>query len=307
MKLLIYGTSGFIGQSLFSHLKSNFLITSSSLRDLNNLGEVKIHDVIINLVGKAHDHKGEVSERDFDYANYELVKELYKVFEQSDTKVLIHISSIAAIEETGSINALTEELGCNPQSWYGLSKRKAEEYLLNQDIPEGKKVIILRPTMVHGPGDKGNLTLLYKLISKRLPYPLAKFDNRRSFLSIDNFNFFIEEVINNIEHVDSGIYHICDDTPIATSSIVSIIGKVTDKKVLNFGLPKGIVKGIAKVGDIIPIPLNSKRLSKMTSDLVVCNEKIKKALGIDNLPVSAEEGLEKTIRSFNVKRDRREG
>ncbi|MDM1448000.1 NAD-dependent epimerase/dehydratase family protein [Myroides odoratimimus] len=300
-QVLIFGSSGFIGQSLFHYLKSNFPITNSSLRDLNNLREVKTHDIIINLVGKAHDHKGEATERDFDYANYELVKELYKVFEQSDAKVFIHISSIAAIEETGSSNALTEEMGSNPQSWYGLSKRKAEEYLLNQDIPEGKKVIILRPTMVHGPGDKGNLTLLYKLISKGLPYPLAKFDNRRSFLSIDNFNFFIEEIINNIEHVDSGIYHICDDTPIATSSIISIIGKVTDKKVLNFTLPKGIVKSIAKVGDMVPIPLNSKRLSKMTSDLVVSNEKIKKALGIGNLPVSAEKGLEKTISSFKKK------
>lgn len=299
--IILFGSSGFIGQSLFSYLKNNFSITNSSLRDLNNLREVKTHDIIINLVGKAHDHKGEATERDFDYANYELVKELYKAFEQSDAKVLIHISSIAAIEETGSSNALTEEMECNPQSWYGLSKRKAEEYLLNQDIPEGKKVIILRPTMVHGPGDKGNLALLYKLISKGLPYPLAKFDNRRSFLSIDNFNFFIERIINNIEHVDSGIYHVCDDTPIATSSIISIIGKVTDKKVMNFALPKGIVKGIAKIGDIVPIPLNSKRLSKMTSDLVVSNEKIKKALGIDSLPVSAEEGLEKTIRSFKDK------
>lgn len=296
--ILIYGTSGFIGKNLLSSLGSNCTVTSSSLRDLTNLDKIHQSDIIINLVGKAHDHKGEATERDFDYANYELVKELYTAFIKSDASMFIHISSIAALEENGSNSALTEEMDCNPISWYGQSKRKAEEYLFSQDIPEGKKVIILRPTMVHGPGDKGNLTLLYKLISKGLPYPLANFDNQRSFLSIDNFNFIIKEIIDKSEKIDSGIYHICDDETLATSSIISVISKVTEKKIFNFSLPKGIVKGVAKIGDMLPIPLNSKRLGKMTANLIVSNEKIKKALGIDKLPISAEEGLEKTIRSF---------
>lgn len=301
-KVLVFGTSGFIGQNLLSSLNDKYDTTSSSLRDLANLEKVYQNDIVINLVGKAHDHKGEATERDFDYANYELVKELYATFIKSDATLFIHISSIAALEENGSNNALTEDMDCNPISWYGQSKRKAEEYLLNQEIPEGKKVIILRPTMVHGPGDKGNLTLLYKLICKGLPYPLANFDNQRSFLSIDNFNFIIKEIIDKTEQIDSGIYHICDDETLATSSIISVISKVTEKKVFNFSLPKNIVKGIAKVGDIVPIPLNSKRLGKMTSNLVVSNNKIKKALGIDKLPVSAEEGLERTIRSFAARK-----
>ena len=51
---------------------------------------------------------------------------------------------------------------------------------------DGKKVYILRPCMIHGPGNKGNLNLLYGVVSKGMPWPLGAFENRRSFTSIGN-------------------------------------------------------------------------------------------------------------------------
>src|SRR5690606_870513 len=226
------------------------------------------------------------------------VKEIYAAFIKSEAALFIHVSSIAALEEEGSSNALTEDVTPNPQSWYGKSKRAGEEWLLKQEIPENKKIIILRPPMVHGPGDKGNLGLLYKLISKGIPYPLASFDNQRSFISIDNFIFFINEIIKGQNKIASGIYHISDDTSISTNSIINIIKKVENKNIPNVNLPKGLVKLIAKVGDVLPLPLNTIRLKKMTSNLVLSNKKIKTALNIIKLPLSAEEGLIKTIQSF---------
>src|SRR5690606_22921688 len=136
---------------------------------------------------------------------------------------------------------LIESMDCNPVSWYGKSKRKAEEFLLSQDIPVGKKVIILRPTMVHGPGDKGNLTLLYNIISKGIPNTLAKYNNKRSFLAIDNFNFFIEKIIENYKTMPNGIYHMCDDESLSISHIIDCIGRATNKKVVNLEIPKWII------------------------------------------------------------------
>ena len=49
--------------------------------------------------------------------------------------------------------------------------------------------------MIHGIGDKGNLGLLHKFISKGIPYPLSSFNNYRSFISMDNFSFFIKSII----------------------------------------------------------------------------------------------------------------
>ena len=294
-KTIILGSSGFIGQNL---IKRNPNSEGVSLRDGNWKNQISDAEVIINLVGKAHDHKGTATEQDFRYANVDLAKEIFNEFLKSNAKLLIHISSIAAQEEFESSKPLKEENQCHPFSSYGKTKREAEEWLLQQNLPEKKKLIILRPPMVHGEGDKGNLGLLYKLISKGIPYPLASFDNKRSFISIDNFSYFINQIIENKELLENGIYHISDDEAVSTKEIIEIIKKVENNNTLNLSLPKVLVKFLAKIGDIIPLPLNTKRLKKMTSNLIVSNQKIKTALKIENLPLSAEEGLIKTIKSF---------
>lgn len=293
--IVISGSTGFIGQ----HLLSTFDCTVGlSLRTQGWRQKMSSSTAIINLVGKAHDHNGTATEQDYYQANVELAKRIFQAFIDSSASILIHVSSLAALEEYESNVPLEESDSCNPVSWYGKSKRDAEEWLLVQTLPENKKLIILRPPMVHGSGDKGNLRLLYKLISRGIPYPLASFDNRRSFISIDNFSFFIQQIIENQELINSGIYHIADDEPISTKEIIETIKKVTGKKSPDIALPKFFVKGIAKIGDVLPIPLNTKRLKKMTSDLLVSNAKIKQSLSIDKLPLTAKEGLEKTIKSF---------
>lgn len=294
-KTIILGSSGFIGQNL---IKRNPNSEGVSLRDGNWKNQISDAEVIINLVGKAHDHKGTATEQDFHYANVDLAKEIFNEFLKSNAKLLIHISSIAAQEEFESSKPLKEENQCHPFSSYGKTKREAEEWLLQQNLPEKKKLIILRPPMVHGEGDKGNLGLLYKLISKGIPYPLASFDNKRSFISIDNFSYFINQIIENKELLENGIYHISDDEAVSTKEIIEIIKKVENNNTLNLSLPKVLVKFLAKIGDIIPLPLNTKRLKKMTGNLEVSNQKIKNALGITQLPISAKKGIEITIKSF---------
>lgn len=254
--------------------------------------------MFINCIGKAHDHKGTATEHDFYFANYELAKVLFEEFLKSNAQLFIHISSIAAVEENERTEVLTENSVGNPQSHYGKSKKAAEEYLLKQNIPLGKKLVILRPTMIHGEGDKGNLTLLYKIISKGIPYPLGAFKNSRTFVTVDNVAFLMNEIIKKYKEMESGIYHITDDEPLSTQKIIEIIGQAKGKKPIILSLPKFLINGLAKIGDMISLPINSKRLKKMTSNLIVSNQKIKTALNIDSLPITAEEGMKKTIESF---------
>src|SRR5690606_19688226 len=291
----IIGASGFIGQNLLNKFSN---AKGISLRDEKWEEQVAKQEILLNLIGKAHDHKGTAKEEDYYYANVELAKKVFRAYINSSATLLLHISSLAALEEFESSKLLLESDACKPVSWYGKSKRHAEEWLLAQELPTDKKLIILRPPMVHGPGDKGNLGLLYKLISKGIPYPLSSFENHRSFISIDNFSFFIQQIIEKQCTLESGVYHIADDEPVSTKDIITIIKQITGKHVPDIALPKFLVKGLAKMGDIIPIPMNTKRLKKMTSDLLVSNAKIKQALGIEKLPLTAEEGLVKTIRSF---------
>jgi nucleoside-diphosphate-sugar epimerase len=151
--------------------------------------------------------------------------------------------------------------------------------------------------MIHGPGNKGNLNLLYKIVKKGIPWPLASFDNQRSFCSIDNLSFVIRSIIE--KNIESGIYHIADDQPVSTNELYSLIAEAQGKKARLLKINKSIISFFAKIGDILHLPLNSERLKKLTESYVVSNKKLKKALNIEKMPFNAKQGLIKTINSFN--------
>jgi nucleoside-diphosphate-sugar epimerase len=269
------------------------------MRNLNWSKDNYPTDCIINLVGKAHDFTGKATEDDFFFANFELAKKAFNLFISSQAKLFIHISSLAAIEEVESAKSLAENAAYNSVSPYGRSKQAAEDWLLSQKLPTDKKLIILRPPMVHGAGDKGNLKQLFSIVSKGIPYPLVRFKNKRSFLSIDNFCFYIEQILLQNEKLSSGIYHLSDDETLSSNEIVKIMKQETGLKVPCFPLPKRIISFLSKLGDHTgAFPLNTWRLKKLTSNLVVSNKKIKVALAIERLPKTAKEGLRDTIRAL---------
>lgn len=299
-KILVTGASGFVGQNLCNYLKSNFVIQQISRLQLqkieiNNLIDV---DVLIHLAGKAHDIKKAPNPSEYYQANYELTQQLFDVFLASSATVFVFMSSVKAIADE-VVGVLTEEVTSNPQTHYGKSKLLAEQYIVSKDIPEGKRVYVLRPCMIHGPGNKGNLNLLYKLVSKGFPWPLAAFENQRSFCSIDNLLFVIKELIDR-EYIPSGIYNIADDTPVATNKLIRLIAKSRNKKARLWAIPISFVKKIARIGDVLHLPLHSERLQKLTESYQVSNAKIVKAIG-KPLPVTAKEGLLKTFQSFYTK------
>ena len=122
------------------------------------------------------------------------------------------------------------------------------------------------------------------------------FDNRRSFTSIDNLCYVIEGLLN--QDVPTGIYHMGDDEALSTNELIGIMCEAMGKKPHIWKMNKGLMEGCAGLGTLLHLPLNTERLRKLTENYVVSNAKIKAALGIDKMPVTAKEGLMKTIRSF---------
>ena len=269
---------------------STEILSLRSEWSLNNSAQAIIH-----LAGKAHDTANTSSDSEYFEINTELTKKLFHDFLNSDIKDFFYFSSVKATADTVD-GILDENHISNPKTPYGKSKLMAEEYLLSKDLPQGKRLFIIRPCMIHGPGNKGNLNLLYKVVEKGIPWPLASFQNKRSFLSIDNLNFIIFEMLN--QDISSGIYNIADDESLSTNQLVKLISKTIGKKEKLWKLPSKLITNFALLGDKINLPLNSERLKKLTESYQVSNAKIKKALGIENLPISAEEGLIKTIKSF---------
>ncbi|WP_439506865.1 NAD-dependent epimerase/dehydratase family protein [Sediminibacterium sp.] len=291
--IFLTGSTGFVGASIISFFGAESILKLKKGDDLN----IEMASTIIHLAGKAHDLKKTSNSDQYYKVNTELTKKVFDAFLESDAKIFITLSSVKAVADD-LVGTLTEEHKPNPITHYGKSKLLAEKYILSKEIPSGKRVYILRPCMIHGPGNKGNLNLLYSIVSKGLPWPLGAFDNRRSLCSIDNLIFIIKELIER-EDIPSGVYNVADDEPISTNDIISIMAESQNRKSKIWKAPKGLIKFLAKLGDLFRLPLTTERLNKLTESYVVSNRKIKHAIGKD-FPVSIKYGLLKTFRSFQT-------
>jgi len=299
MKITITGATGFVGTNLGTYLQyKNITISSLSLRGNWEHQFNPTTDAIIHLAGKAHDLENVSNESEYFKINKDLTIALFQEFLKSDSRDFFYFSSVKAVADTAE-GIVDENIIPEPLTAYGKSKFDAEEYLLKQNLSEGKRLFIIRPCMIHGPGNKGNLNLLYKIVEKGIPWPLSAFENNRSFLSIDNLSYLIHEMLLNKE-VISGVYNFADDQSLSTNQLIVAMNKALDRKAKFLSIPKGLIEKVAKCGDVINFPLNSERLKKLTESYVVSNQKIKTALNIKQLPLSAEEGIIKTIKSFKI-------
>jgi nucleoside-diphosphate-sugar epimerase len=316
MTILITGIHGFVGSNLVSALKENHsiygldiiapekegIIKTFSWNELEQLPET---DVIIHLAGKAHDTKNKSQAQVYFDINTGLTQKIFDYFLQSKAKKFIFFSSVKAaadhMVETGRAPSLqlTEDIIPNPIGPYGESKIAAENYINSQfSILHSplKAIYIFRPCMIHGPGNKGNLNLLYQIVSKGIPWPLGAFDNRRSFMNIRNLAYIVEQFIS--KNPPSGIYHLADDEPVSTNELIQLIAASKKKKARIWKINQSLIIALAKMGNICKFPLNTERLRKLTENYVVSNQKMKNALGIKQLPVDVRTGLKQTLATF---------
>jgi nucleoside-diphosphate-sugar epimerase len=313
MKILITGVHGFVGSNLVNALSAyntiygldivspykdgvQYTFTWDYLEQPNGIPDI---DAIIHLAGKAHDTKNQSKAESYFQINTELTKKIYDYFlAHKSIKIFIFFSTAkAAADRVDGI--LTEDVVPAPVGPYGESKIAAEKYIL-ANMPDDKQVYIFRPCMIHGPGNKGNLNLLYNVVRKGLPWPLGAFENRRTFTSVENVCFAVNGVLT--KNVESGIYNMGDDEALSTNELIEIICNSLGKQAYIWKLPKGLMTMFASIGGVLHLPLNPDRLQKLTENYVSSNAKIKKALGVDKMPVRARDGLYKTIKSFERNR-----
>lgn len=289
--IYLTGSTGFVGTSVIKH----FGIEETLQFKRGGIINIGSASVVIHLAGKAQDVKKVFSHNEYYDVNTELTKKVYDAFLASDAKVFITLSSVKAVADE-VVGELTEQHHPNPITHYGKSKLLAEQYILSKVVPTGKRVYILRPCIIHGPGNKGNLSLLHKIVSKSIPWPLGAFENKRSFFSIDNLMFILNELIHR-EDIPSGVYNLADDEPVSTNELIELIALSQNKSPKIWKISKGFIELLATFGDRLYLPLNSERLKKLTSSYVVSNAKIKAEIE-KPFPMSSKDGLLKTFKSF---------
>jgi len=294
----------------------------------NELEAIPPMDDIIHLAGKAHDTKNQTNAQVYFDINTGLTQQLFDWFLTTDASKFIFFSSVKAAADEVVGDVLTEDVAPAPKGPYGESKLAAENYIQsfqsqsqNLELETKKQgaeskgqgvetwnlkletwnlklrsVYILRPCMIHGPGNKGNLNLLYQVQQKGIPWPLGAFENKRSFCAVDNLQFVIQQLIE--KDIEPGIYQVADDEALSTNELIRIMAGSQNKKAKIWRIPTGWIKALARVGDVLGLPLTSERLKKLTESYVVSNQKLKTALGIEQMPVTAEDGLKRTLESF---------
>lgn len=317
MRIMITGVHGFVGSNLVNALADKHTLYGLDIIAPEKKGVVKTFswedldaervpkvDAIIHLAGKAHDTKNKAAAEVYFKVNRDLTIKVFDYFsEHSEIKKFIFFSTAkAAADKVDGV--LTEDVVPTPVGPYGESKIAAEKYILSciKQRPsqfDGRGVYIFRPCMIHGPGNKGNLNLLYSVVKKGIPWPLGAFENRRTFTSVENICFAVNGVLT--KDVPSGIYNMGDDEALSTNELIEEICKSLGKKAHIWKLPKGLMTGIARIGGWLHLPLDPERLRKLTENYISSNAKIKAALGIEKMPVNAREGLKVTLDSFNEK------
>ena len=288
MTILITGAYGFVGTNLCRYLSEKgheciALDIPKAKRDdvpysefhtwdeLDGIDFSKI-DAIVHLAGKAHDLKKVSDPQSYFDINVGLTE---RIFNASDGKVprFIYFSSSKAADA---------------DTPYGKSKLAAEQFL-------NGRAIVLRPAMIHGPGNKGNLNLLWGIARRGFPWPLAAFENKRSFTSIGNICAAVEALC---ERGENGIYPIADDEMLSTNRLIELMAETCGRKPRLWRLPKGLMRFAARIGDILHLPLNTERLGKLTEDSFVDNAALKAHLGWSQMPIRAEDGMRETLKSF---------
>ncbi len=283
-KVLISGANGFVGTNLCAYLVENGVEVAKldvsnadfTWDELNKI-DFAAFDAVVHLAGKAHDLKKVACEKEYFDINLGLTEKLYGAMAaKAPGKRFIYFSSIKALDS---------------DTPYARSKRAAEEFLSAKS-----NVVILEPAMIHGPGNKGNLNLLVQVVRRRIPWPLAAFENLRSFTSIGNICAIVRSFLSS--GTPAGKYPVADDEPVSTNRIIALIAASFGFKPRLLNISPALIRLAAKIGDILRLPLNTERLGKLTENSVVDNHAVKSALGWAKMPVAAEDGLKATLIAF---------
>lgn len=289
MKVLITGTSGFLGSIIQKKIIGNEIydLNQSSGNYKINLASTVPHfdikfDLVIHAAGLAHripKRQKEINE--FYNVNVIGSLNLLKGLKQSFIpKMFVFISSVGVYGESNAF-LINEESNLNASDPYGKSKIESEMLIHNWCKENNVICSILRLPLIVGANPPGNLGSMIKGIQKGYFFNIAEGKAKKSMV-------LAEDVANSILKVAEigGIYNLTDGYHPSFFEFSNYISHQLGKgKIIN--LPMWFAWIIAKVGDFMgsKAPLNTSKLKKITSDLTFDDSKARKAFGWEPTPV----------------------
>jgi nucleoside-diphosphate-sugar epimerase len=316
--VLVTGATGFIGRHLVARLAADgrevvalarrpstdapqgVRCRAGDVTDPSSItGAANGCDAVIHLVGLAHHVTGPPPpEADFMRVNENGTRTLLEEARRAGASRFVYMSSVKAAAERSGDRPLRETDPPAPEDAYGRSKLAAEELVLAAGRDGGLQTAILRPPMVYGPGNRGNLPRLAELVRRGLPLPFGGVGNARSMIFVDNL---VDAILRILEtpHPTPAIYYVADGAPISTPALLASIGEAVGHPARLLNVPAPLLTAAARAGDLIaalrPVPFNSDVLGKLVGSLVVDDTALRAATGY-RPAVGTPEGIARTVR-----------
>ncbi|HDM8128343.1 TPA: SDR family oxidoreductase [Vibrio harveyi] len=310
MNILLTGSSGFVGRALLKKLpkQNTFALGRSRPKNLspdsffkmeidstsNYMNALVNVDVVIHLAARVHVMYDSIDNplEEYREVNTRGTANLARQAAASGVKRFIFISSIKVNgESTVSGKPYSHLDEPSPSDYYGQSKAEAEKELFKIGRETGMEIVVIRPTLIFGPGVKANFALLMNLASKGIPLPFARVkNNKRSLVSVDNL---VDLIMTCIEHPKAAnqVFLVSDEHDVSTSEMVHLMSHALSKPTWQFPVPVWCYKLAGKA-------LNkSDFVDRLTSSLQVDISHTKETLGWVP-PQSLQEGFKQTAEAF---------
>jgi nucleoside-diphosphate-sugar epimerase len=270
VKVLVTGGSGFVGGALIERLLAEGIAVRGSwwrappptrsqvewwrLSSVQELGDcrelVRGCEVVIHLAALAHQLGRAAAGRaeEFWRTNVELTRALARASRQAGVQRLVFVSSVAAVC-VRSAQAIDEDRLCAPEDDYGRSKLAAEQALQSELRGTTVDWCILRPPLVYGPGNPGNMARLLRLIGTGMPLPFGAIYNRRSFMYVDNLVDALLTVVRYPGEI-RGTFFVGDGSDFATPQLVAALAAAIQRKPRLLPVPVALLRLAGRTGDL---------------------------------------------------------
>ncbi|MEM9162081.1 MAG: NAD-dependent epimerase/dehydratase family protein [Cyanobacteria bacterium P01_F01_bin.4] len=256
-------------------------------------------DTVVHLAARAHQIKDTSAdpEGDFQRVNVQGTANLVRQCVEHGVKHFVFISSIGAMA-TLSATQLTVDAPCHPDTPYGRSKFDAEKAVIEL-AGDAMTWTILRPTLVYGAGNPGNMERLIKLVDKGLPLPFGAIENRRSFIYVGNLVDIIVRVMTH-PHAINQVFLASDGEDLSTPALIRALAECVDKPCQLLKISPGVLRLGGRLGDGLqavlgrPIGLNSETMERLLGSLFVDNSQLRSRLDWQP-PYSLATGLQRTL------------
>lgn len=285
MKINIIGGSGFIGSRLCQRLKdagerfyvidkalSNIFPENTKIADVRSITDLSnsINDgsIVINL---AAEHKDNVRPASlYDEVNVEGAKNICDVARVKDIQSIIFTSSVSVYGH--NLSAVDENGEINPNNDYGRTKFLAEEIFRSWQMedPLNRKLVIIRPTVVFGEKNRGNVYNLFKQIHSKLFLMIGNGKNKKSMAYVENLAAFIQHSLSFRSGIH--IYNYVDKPDLDMNQLISLVYKALDRKERFIRIPYIAAIMIGKIFDFISLittrdlGISSVRIEKFSTE-----------------------------------------